>query len=155
MAQELSPTSVKRRLSTLRRIIRFAEAHNHVERNVATLIDPPRGKGEGRPSRAFTLEQVHALLEASQGKPIGAYIALSAFTGIRTEEARPLERRHLHLNPVPGQKSVAWRPKTGRSPVDRGRPGSKHQLITDANGIPLAVTLTGGNRNDGVTRNRV
>ncbi|WP_207220672.1 IS5 family transposase [Streptomyces albidoflavus] len=38
--------------------------------------------------------------------------------------------------------------KTGRSPVDRGRSGSKHHLITDATGIPLAVTLTGGNRND-------
>ncbi|WP_456294371.1 IS5 family transposase [Streptomyces chartreusis] len=38
--------------------------------------------------------------------------------------------------------------KTGRSPVDRGRTGSKHHLITDATGIPLAATLTGGNRND-------
>lgn len=36
----------------------------------------------------------------------------------------------------------------GPSPVDRGRSGSKHHLITDAAGIPLAVTLTGGNRND-------
>ncbi|BBC91889.1 hypothetical protein SRO_0713 [Streptomyces rochei] len=33
-------------------------------------------------------------------------------------------------------------------PVDRGRTGSKHHLITDATGIPLAATLTGGNRND-------
>nr|WP_107393290.1 IS5 family transposase [Streptomyces agglomeratus] len=38
--------------------------------------------------------------------------------------------------------------KTGRSPVDRGRSGSKHHLLTDATGIPLAATLTGGNRND-------
>ncbi len=35
----------------------------------------------------------------------------------------------------------------GPSPVDRGRPGCKHHLICDAGGIPLAVTLTGGNRN--------
>ena len=40
------------------------------------------------------------------------------------------------------------RPKTGPSPADRARPGSKHHLITEAHGIPLAVTLTGGNRND-------
>ncbi|WP_221521425.1 IS5 family transposase [Kitasatospora kifunensis] len=39
-------------------------------------------------------------------------------------------------------------PKTGPSPVDRARPGSKHHLITEAHGIPLAVSLTGGNRND-------
>ena len=50
-----------------------------------------------------------------------------------------------------GQQCVAGaqgRPKTGPSPVDRGRPGSKHHLITDAGGVPLAVRLTGGNRND-------
>lgn len=32
--------------------------------------------------------------------------------------------------------------------VDRARAGSKHHLITDSGGIPLAITLTGGNRND-------
>jgi transposase len=37
---------------------------------------------------------------------------------------------------------------TGPSPVDRARIGSKHHLITDSHGIPLAITLTGGNRND-------
>ena len=37
---------------------------------------------------------------------------------------------------------------TGPSPVDRGRPGSKHHLLVDPTGIPLAVTLTGGHRND-------
>ncbi|MGV9387480.1 IS5 family transposase [Nonomuraea sp. NPDC003707] len=39
-------------------------------------------------------------------------------------------------------------PKTGPSPVDRAKPGSKHHIITDGNGIPLAMSLTGGNRND-------
>lgn len=37
---------------------------------------------------------------------------------------------------------------TGRSPVDRGKTGSKHHVIVDADGIPLAATVTGGNRND-------
>ncbi|MFD8480537.1 IS5 family transposase [Kitasatospora sp. NPDC059673] len=37
---------------------------------------------------------------------------------------------------------------TGPSPVDRARPGSKHHVLVDAQGIPLAVSLTGGNRND-------
>ena len=39
-------------------------------------------------------------------------------------------------------------PKVGPSPVDRGRPGSKHHVLTDAGGIPLRVALTGGNRHD-------
>jgi hypothetical protein len=37
---------------------------------------------------------------------------------------------------------------TGPSPVDRGRTGSKHHVIVDAHGIPLATITTGGNRND-------
>ncbi|WP_424923042.1 transposase [Actinomadura rubrisoli] len=43
------------------------------------------------------------------------------------------------------------RPRTGPSPVDRGRTGSKHHVLTDGHGTPLALILTGGNRND-VTR---
>src|SRR5215218_9008759 len=38
--------------------------------------------------------------------------------------------------------------ETGPSPVDRGRPGSKQHLLVDATGIPLAFSVTGGNRND-------
>ena len=37
---------------------------------------------------------------------------------------------------------------TGPSPVDRARNGSEHHLLVDATGIPLAWTVTGGNRND-------
>ena len=36
----------------------------------------------------------------------------------------------------------------GPSPVDRGKTGGKHHVIVDANGIPLAATVTGGNRDD-------
>jgi transposase len=37
---------------------------------------------------------------------------------------------------------------SGPSPVDRGRPGSKHHLLVEVSGIPLAFSVTGGNRND-------
>ncbi|MFF6815692.1 IS5 family transposase [Streptomyces sp. NPDC012403] len=50
-----------------------------------------------------------------------------------------------HPHPRPGRTQG---PKSGPSPVDRARPGSKHHVITDGQGIPLAVSLTGGNRND-------
>src|SRR5512135_171641 len=42
----------------------------------------------------------------------------------------------------------ATRPKSGPSPVDRARAGSKHHVLTEGAGIPLAVSVTGGNRND-------
>jgi len=42
----------------------------------------------------------------------------------------------------------ARRKKTGPNATDRGKTGSKHHLISDANGIPLAAILTGANRHD-------
>jgi transposase len=38
--------------------------------------------------------------------------------------------------------------KTGKSPVDRSKLGSKHHLLVEGGGIPLAVSLTGANRHD-------
>lgn len=37
---------------------------------------------------------------------------------------------------------------TGPNPTDRRKLGTKHHIITDAEGTPLAVLLTGANRND-------
>src|SRR5437764_1370967 len=53
------------------------------------------------------------------------------------------ERAVADASPSAGEKGGA---KTGPSPVDRGRAGSKHHLLVDGGGIPLAWTLTGGNR---------
>jgi transposase len=44
--------------------------------------------------------------------------------------------------------SRAGRTKTGPNPTDRGKAGSKHHVITDAAGVPLATTLTGANAHD-------
>ena len=41
-----------------------------------------------------------------------------------------------------------WGAKTGPNPTDRRKLGSKHHIITDAEGIPLATILTGANRHD-------
>jgi transposase len=46
------------------------------------------------------------------------------------------------LQPRAGEKGGG---ATGPSPVDRARNGSKHHLLVDATGIPLAWTVTGGN----------
>jgi transposase len=35
--------------------------------------------------------------------------------------------------------------KTGPNPTDRAKPGSKHHVITDGNGVPPATILTGAN----------
>ncbi|MDN3240854.1 site-specific integrase [Glycomyces tritici] len=102
VAKDHANTTITLLLGLLRRIIRFAEARGKVLRNVAELVDAPEGTA-GRPSKSMTIGQAQALLEASRGHWIHGYIALSVFTGVRTEEARPLKWKHTHLNPVAGQ----------------------------------------------------
>jgi integrase len=102
IAEDHANTSITLLLGLLRRIIRFAEARGKVLRNVAELVDAPEGTA-GRPSRSMTIEQAQAVLRASRGQWIHGYIALSVFTGVRTEEARPLKWGHTHLNPLAGQ----------------------------------------------------
>lgn len=38
--------------------------------------------------------------------------------------------------------------KTGPNPVDRGRKGTKHTLMVDANGVPLVIHTAGANASD-------
>jgi transposase len=38
--------------------------------------------------------------------------------------------------------------KVGKNPTDRGKPGSKRHLISDRNGVPLAVVLSAANVHD-------
>ncbi|HEX8947662.1 MAG TPA: IS5 family transposase [Dissulfurispiraceae bacterium] len=45
-------------------------------------------------------------------------------------------------------RAVFWGHQTGPNPTDRRKSGSKHHLITEATGIPLAVILTGANTHD-------
>lgn len=37
---------------------------------------------------------------------------------------------------------------TGSNPTDRAKPGTKHHALTEGHGLPLAVKVTGANRND-------
>jgi transposase len=38
--------------------------------------------------------------------------------------------------------------ETGPNPTDRGRPGTKRHIVTDAEGTPLGITLSPANRHD-------
>jgi integrase len=115
----------------LKRAIRHAEASDLVSRNVAALVDTPKGR-EGRPSRSLTWEQAVAVITAAETLPstelppglkdvrrpaalMHAYIVLSLLVGVRTEEARALRWQHVDLDgapaadpPVPPHVAV-WR----------------------------------------------
>jgi integrase len=86
---------------SLERAIRHAEGRDLVRRNVAALVEAPKGR-PGRPSNALTLEHAAALLRAAEGRPLHAYIALTLLTGVRTEEARALTWQDVDLDGDPG-----------------------------------------------------
>jgi len=131
MATEYSSAAVIMGHLALKRAIRHAEANDLVSRNVAALVDTPKGQ-EGRPSKSLTLEQAVAVITAAENLPVlelrsglkdvrrpaavmYAYIVLSLLAGLRTEEARALRWEHVNLDgdpaarpPVPPHVAV-WR----------------------------------------------
>lgn len=103
---KLSSRSLHLAHNSLRRAIRYAEANGKVGRNVAGLIDTPKGRA-GRRRRAFTLSQAAALIVAARSRPplelhgglkdprrpaslMHAYIVVSLMAGVRPEEARAM-----------------------------------------------------------------
>jgi integrase len=95
IAARLSTRTVQISHNVLVRAIRHAERDDLVARNVAALVKPPKGQRTGRPSKALTLEQAAALMDAAKGARLEAYITLSLLTGLRTEEARALRWDHI------------------------------------------------------------
>ncbi len=91
-------------------------------------------RGDGL-AAAAGLDRGRCLAPPARGPPGRAAQGWSARHG------RLRDRRLAH----PGPQGESH---TGPSPVDRARPGSKHHLIVDRHGTPLAVSLTGGNRHD-------
>jgi integrase len=106
LAEDLSSRSLQIARNSLRRAIRYAEANGKVGRNVAALIDTPKGRA-GRRRRAFTLAQAAALIVAARSLPVlelhaglkdprrqaslmHAYIIVSLMAGVRPEEARAI-----------------------------------------------------------------
>jgi integrase len=117
MAAGYSSAAVTMGHLALKRAIRHAESNDVVSRNVATLVDTPKGQA-GRPSQSLTLDQAVAIIAAARILPpvelrpglkdvrrpaelMYAYIVLSLLVGLRTEEARALRWDHVDLNGDP------------------------------------------------------
>ncbi len=67
LSEQLSTRSLQIAHNCLVRAIRPAEADDLVGRNVAALVRPPAGQ-EGRPSKALTVDQARALIDAAAGR---------------------------------------------------------------------------------------
>ncbi len=99
-AEILSTSTVQRLHECLNRAVIRAMARDQVKRNVVSLCGVPTGK-PGRPSKSLTFDQASAILNASEGAPLHAYIVISMLTGARTEELRALTWEHVDLDGRP------------------------------------------------------
>lgn len=115
LTDSLSTRTLRLVHAILKRAIRQAQARDMVIRNVAELVKTPKGLA-GRPSRALTLDQAQAVLEAARSSRLHAYVELSLLTGVRTEEARALRWDHV----VAWVDEEEWRPVV-KAGFDHGR----------------------------------
>jgi integrase len=99
-AKTLSTRTLQGLHSCLNRSIKRAMARDKVKRNVVALCSVPTGQ-RGRPSKALTLVQAEAVLQAAEKSRMAAYVVLSLLTGARTEELRALTWDHVVLDADP------------------------------------------------------
>jgi integrase len=95
-AKTLSTDTLRQLRSILKRAVSRAQARDKVKRNVVLLCEVPTGQ-EGRPSKALTLNQAEAVLNAAVDTAMYAYVVLSILIGARTEELRALTWDHVDL----------------------------------------------------------
>lgn len=114
----------------------------------AASLRAPHRHSMGVPAEGVGLRVGHDVLAAAARLERGWRLAALARSAAgRAERGGPsrLVAGRRRFQPRAGRKRGDH---TGPSSVDRARSGSKHHLITDGHGTPLAVILTGGNRND-------
>lgn len=102
----------------------------------------------GNTPQGTRLRLGHDLLAPAMGLELGRRLA----TPPRAPAGRVERRRATRLVPLCGRLFPRQRPERGLhtrpSTDDWGRAGSKHHLITDGHGTPLAVVFSGGDRSD-------
>lgn len=91
----LSPKSIQRTRGVLRQALQLAQRYELVNRNVATLTDPPRIRTE--PVQPYSPQEARTLLIAVQGDRLAALYAVSIGVGLRQGEALGLRWEDVNL----------------------------------------------------------
>lgn len=102
----------------------------------------------GDASQGTGLRQRHDLLAAVARLDRGRGLAQSPSTA-----AKPLARGRQDRLVAGGHRFLLgavcfWGVETGPNPTDRGKAGTKHHVLTDANGVPLVAKATAANEHD-------
>jgi site-specific recombinase XerD len=153
LAARLSTRTVQIAHNVLVRAIRHAERDDLVGRNVAALVDAPKGQQAGRPSKSLTLEQAVALMTAAKGTALEAYVIVSGPLGkdhnlvfasaVGTAQDDHNVRRPFRVITEAAGLGKAWVPRELR-----------HTFVSllSAHGVPVeAIALLAGHQQTATT----
>ena len=165
----LSPGDVTREMTTMAKPLLSDELWAIVEPMLPERVPSPKG---GRPPLGDRVALTGILFVLKTGIPwedlpceMGCGSGMTCWRRLRDWQADGTwDRIHkLLLDKLRGADKLDWSRAlidssfvraayggegTGPSPVDRAKPGSKHHVMTDASGIPLASSVTAANVND-------
>src|ERR1700684_1275831 len=112
------------------------------------LVCPQVGNSLGDVAEGDGLRLRHELLailaRVAGGWRVGSLARSAAHALTRGRQDRFFPRDCRQLQCARGARGE----KTGPNPTDRRKAGSKHHLLSDAQGIPLSIILTEANRHD-------
>ena len=92
----------------------------------------------------FGTDLLEALARLAEGRRV-EQVARATASKLREAGQLDFSRAAVDSSSV---RAVGGGRKTGPNPTDRSRPGSKHHILVDSNGIRVTAILTGANRND-------
>lgn len=111
---------------------------------VRDALGSPLGDAAGRDGLRLRHELLATPAQLARGRRMEATASVAAEAPARSRRDR-LATGEPGQCLRPGQKRG---PATGPNPTDRGKPGTKRHLVTDARGTPLGLRLTEANRHD-------
>ena len=136
-AKGLSPTTVATARKVLRRALRQAEQYGKVARNVAAIVDPPKGAGRPKTDDTMTADEADRVLAAAAGDRLEALAWVVLFLGLRQAEALGLRWEDVDFAhgvlevagtktkgsnralPLPAKVAEAWRGHPARQRQER------------------------------------
>ena len=78
---------------------------------------------------------------------VGVFVDLWACELREYDDTKGLDREWLSMDGAMTKAPLGGE-RTGRKPTDRGKRGTKRSLLTEANGVPVGLTVEGSNRHD-------
>lgn len=147
LKQGLSASTVKKVLSLLSSIFRFAALSDETIENQVRKVKKPKPKSPEKSFSTFTEQEIASLLEAAgENSDHRVAVALAAYAGLRASEVLGLEWRYVKLEP---QEEAELEVCQGRVCGHLGTTKSGRRRTVPIQGKLYSILLVHRNNSDG------